>query len=724
MTQDVHGPYHFVPLSQWVYMPDWAHLVSHDVPFKEGHCGVIEYSLTNATPLCMGDQQQQQQDGSALVKFARDPHGSPIIPSSSLKGMLRSVMEIASFGKFSQVDDQRFSFRELVPKSYYLTNVIQPNKVQAGWISYDVTHQRWQFMACNHCKIAHKQISEQLNIKVINASSAVEKYTQLPLSQSISAQISAPKGKQKKCWAEQLNNGDTTGHIVFTNERVFDENKGKAENYEFSYFFYAPQAHQILTDIQSQISDLFTNHQQDQVDYLKRCPHPKLGLPVFALIKNKQLHSLGFAQMPRVTYQCSTQELIDKQSPTHQSDLYFDMAELIFGTLREQGLGLKSRVYLSDAHADDVTANELYYSHSVILNNPKPTFYPAYIEQTGDQHPYSDYNQGRSLAGFKRYIAKRPTNNKLSSNAINNENKKVASALELCPTGKHFSGKIVFHNLTPIELGALLWVMQLENGAYHQLGHGKPMGAGAISLTPRLAHCTVNDGVVNKNSDDFIQLFIEHMEAVHPQQQWRESPQLSYLLALATLDNNHGVNTEYMQLKQFQNAKKKEANYAKLEPFKGINRRQSLAMNNIENATSLAFGCGRLSLLLDDIDTSTGWVNQTLNGKRMRLQRIEDNAAQLRQQQQQAERKASMSPHAWRVEELQQQLEHTENQDRRTVITDAIDYFLTSIDKAESQACEALHQLARQYNFHKQPKRRIAENRALLAKLLAAYGVE
>ncbi|AXY00928.1 hypothetical protein D1115_06495 [Vibrio alfacsensis] len=41
----VHAPYHFVPLSKWVYMPDWAHLVSHDHPFEDGHSGVIEYKL-------------------------------------------------------------------------------------------------------------------------------------------------------------------------------------------------------------------------------------------------------------------------------------------------------------------------------------------------------------------------------------------------------------------------------------------------------------------------------------------------------------------------------------------------------------------------------------------------------------------------------------------------------------------------------------------------------
>ena len=56
----VTAPYHFVPLSKWVYMPDWAHIVSHDVPFEDGVSGVIDYHLTNHTPLCVGDTKDAQ----------------------------------------------------------------------------------------------------------------------------------------------------------------------------------------------------------------------------------------------------------------------------------------------------------------------------------------------------------------------------------------------------------------------------------------------------------------------------------------------------------------------------------------------------------------------------------------------------------------------------------------------------------------------------------------
>ncbi|MGD6740198.1 hypothetical protein ACP5PY_29305 [Photobacterium leiognathi subsp. mandapamensis] len=60
MTQQIHAPYHFVPMSKWVYMPDWAHLVSHDVPFKDGLSGVIDYTLLTKTPLCVGGNNKRK----------------------------------------------------------------------------------------------------------------------------------------------------------------------------------------------------------------------------------------------------------------------------------------------------------------------------------------------------------------------------------------------------------------------------------------------------------------------------------------------------------------------------------------------------------------------------------------------------------------------------------------------------------------------------------------
>ena len=65
---------------------------------------------------------------------------------------------------------------------------------------------------------------------------------------------------------------------------------------------------------------------------------------LFALVKKQQsgVMSLGFAQMPRVTYGNSTHEMVKNLNPAHVS-MHILMAELIFGTMRDEGLSLKSR---------------------------------------------------------------------------------------------------------------------------------------------------------------------------------------------------------------------------------------------------------------------------------------------------------------------------------------------------------------------------------------------
>ncbi|MCD9527516.1 TIGR03986 family CRISPR-associated RAMP protein [Photobacterium carnosum] len=717
MTQQIHAPYHFVPLSKWVYMPDWAHLVSHDVPFKDGLSGVIDYTLTNKTPLCVGGEQQQQVDGANLVKFARDPMKNPVIPGSSVKGMIRSVLSLATFGKFSQFDDQRFSFRDISSaKGNYLANVIGKNNVQAGWLSFDAVSQLWQFIPCEACKVAHKEIKSQLGIYIENKKTAVEKYTKAPLSTTVSAFISAPRGKQNNRWAEQLGKGNTQGHLVFTNMRI--PGRGDRDNYEFSYFFYDHQPAKQHHDIQQQVDDLFANHGKAQVDYLKRNMAPGLGMPVFALIADEKIHSFGFAKMPRVTYQNSTQDLVETCSPAHLSDAYFDMAELMMGTLRDGGLGLKSRVTFVDAQAQDVNASDLIKSNLLVLNSPKPTFYPAYLEQKVGQHYYADYDASQPLSGTKRYIAKQPLESKLTSNAKDNKN--VAGQMELCPVGKHFSGKVVFHNLKPVELGALLWSLQLEAGAYHQLGHGKPMGAGAVTLTASLTCCNSNYGNSDFDVEQLVALFISHMEIVHPTQQWRHSPQLNYLLTLSALANNADVNTRYMSIddKEFQQAKNQ---CAKLEPFKGLSRNEPLGMDKLENTVSLAFGAGRLSQLIEKANEP--WVDHVVAARNVKQKRLEEQLAQLIDQQAQADKKAAMSEHAWKVEELSQQLLTVDNTERAPLIRPVIAFFIENVNQQDKEVCLTLVRLARDNEYHQKPKKKVKEQKQELTNVMAAYGV-
>ena len=52
--------------------------------------------------------------------------------------------------------------------------------------------------------------------------------------------------------------------------------------------------------------------------------------------------------------------------------------------------------------------------------------------------------------------------------------------------GALFNGEIRFENLSKVELGALLFALDLPKGCAHKLGMGKPLGLGSVRITPKL----------------------------------------------------------------------------------------------------------------------------------------------------------------------------------------------------------------------------------------------
>lgn len=98
---DIKAPYNFVPLDPLVVCPDWADRVAQDVPFADGLSGHLDLTLEARTPVFVRDPSNGEQ-------FCRFPDGSPGIPGTSIKGMLRNVIEIASFGRMDRIADRRF----------------------------------------------------------------------------------------------------------------------------------------------------------------------------------------------------------------------------------------------------------------------------------------------------------------------------------------------------------------------------------------------------------------------------------------------------------------------------------------------------------------------------------------------------------------------------------------------------------------------------------------
>ena len=99
----IRAPFNFVPRSQFVFFPSWSGKVSMDVPFENAQTGKIHLRLTAKTPVFV--RQGQVTNDIPSNEFVHKENVY-FIPATSIKGMVRSILEIISFGKLGMEGDK------------------------------------------------------------------------------------------------------------------------------------------------------------------------------------------------------------------------------------------------------------------------------------------------------------------------------------------------------------------------------------------------------------------------------------------------------------------------------------------------------------------------------------------------------------------------------------------------------------------------------------------
>lgn len=191
----IHAPYGFVPLNDRVFTPEWAPAASQDWPFRDGLSGTLELEIEALTPIFV-------RGGKTADAFFRGPEGLPAIPGSSLRGAIRNVVEIASWGWMRRVNDHRYGVRDLQNQALYVQHMagIMPSlvgkqlplpKVVAGWLrktsDYDVVGGNSSDVVatlepCDFAKVDYRYVIDEARKKGVgeyrpgDRQSAVDKY--------------------------------------------------------------------------------------------------------------------------------------------------------------------------------------------------------------------------------------------------------------------------------------------------------------------------------------------------------------------------------------------------------------------------------------------------------------------------------------------------------------------------------------------------------------------
>ncbi|WP_082674336.1 TIGR03986 family CRISPR-associated RAMP protein [Thiohalocapsa sp. ML1] len=515
-VQAIDSPYNFVPLATKVVQPRWAGLVSHDLPFEQGVSGSIRYTLCAESPLLVGGVQTKNTDESTTVAFFRTPAGEVAIPGSSLKGMIRAVLEIASFSRMAQVDDKRYGLRDIsgrfVADSYAgrVRNRVQYGLMQLAGGEPVIT-------PCDMARFNHRDVETWWSAKkpVFHARTTVrDKY-------QVWSRLCEKRGIDPFSVPFQwhgdsvsgLGIGASSGFPVLTgqiNDSTMErpDRRGKVtRGKHHDFIFHSPRADDAFevhhADPNAWRDFLFIHGDEDGKPdmswpgFWKERYWRQQPVPVFYIHDSDRLQ-IGLAFMPKLAGDFSIHDMIGHSEKQHLDESCADFATLMFGRVGKTAQdGLRGRVQFELATpVGEVTEDP---QPAAILSSPKPTYFPNYIVQdakgpgwklAGDNPQYATYLRTQDstepkIRGWKRYPTRPAPEIEVQQPNGPDQQRNTKIQLHLRPVarGSLFSGRVHFQNLQPEELGALLWSLRLGGGgALHSLGMGKPFGFGQVRL--------------------------------------------------------------------------------------------------------------------------------------------------------------------------------------------------------------------------------------------------
>ena len=522
------APYNFVPLPERVYCVEDGIEVNgtkikawerHDEFIAGTNQGWIDVEIRTLTPLFIRGAVSRDNNGLWDSRDARvrpepflTPEGTPAIPGSSLRGMVRSLVEILSFAKIQPVNDQKPFFRTVsddrIGREYRARVLRGGQKPTGGFVRRD--GDSWSIAPCEVVRVSREVLSR-----------TGQKFSSGP------NYVPAWSFQHQECWVPMRSDSDGVEKIVFDNPGEVGWRQGtlvltgNAPKKKREFVFLDAASVSSPIRIPEEIWERF--HDDDQITQWQERAFPvneperacrripgglREGEPVFFLVDESRksednpdgLLFLGRAQMFRFPYDRSPAELVPE--PIRNAGL--DLAEAMFGRVAKDKKAIKGRVFFEDAIAIDGGPEWLEdVIVPPILSSPKVTTFQHYLTQDGTKgkNDLTTYLMGdqTTIRGHKLYWhrwenargmaqVKEPNRHDKILRDLSTPNPQDSQHTLIKPVkaGVSFKGRIRFENLTDLELGALLSALELPEGCAHRLGMGKPLGLGSVRISTRL----------------------------------------------------------------------------------------------------------------------------------------------------------------------------------------------------------------------------------------------
>ena len=477
------APYNFVPLNKVIISYD-DKIDRFNSYNEDGNTGCIDIEIEAKTPVFISESGQGGMDYSNFYNQA----GKFRIPGSSLRGLIRTMVEIVSWGKFEFFNDDYLYYRSFADKAHSVRDEYKRNMMQ------------------------------QLN----NISSEYTMESGLLYKEGLSYYIIPAEKKFVKILKKSLDNNSKE-----EDSTTILKNMGKKrDNEEFKFYKISADKYLVISgnmpkkshdwivfaDETKKDKAIIIISEEDAISYKNDINRKKeapdlltlaagknksscLCVPCFYTKWNdktgKDRISFGHTPLFRLSYKKSIGEHIRQDYSNKSDNEKFDIPTSIFGTeknnnSKESFEPFASRVFFEDAFLTKDSSDKIEQANKIpqTLAGPKATSFQLYLDQNGisDITKLKHYNNDVDIRGNKLYWHKDLEDWKTETEFNKNMDKKIRPI----NNGAKFKGKIRFDNLSGIELGALLFAVDLPERYAHKIGMGKPLGLGSIRINAKL----------------------------------------------------------------------------------------------------------------------------------------------------------------------------------------------------------------------------------------------
>ena len=533
------------------------------------HSGYIQLDIKALTPLFIGGEEIIGEKDKEMRFFA--PVNEPLIPGSTLRGMVKNIFKIVTCGNFRRdedFNDQRLFFRCLMAAGpgkialkgtdkngiydYYLRRMKSDDKKAD---KKNIKNAQPGFLVRAHGDYFLCRVNTLHKILIYDYE---EKYGPIKdgLMEKDCSEIAWKKDEQGNYKEVYIITGKqdpimNREQIDKFMEETPEELRYKLGKQYISYFrteetdwkHPVPIEERLILDYKEDKNrrgiDVLEDEEGvirgDDADNISGISGADRLSPCFYVAEQGNIVSFGHGQSYRIPYKNKVGDAVPKELAG--SDI--DFAAEVFGS-KELWAG---RIFFEDAvPVSEVKMESPDYVQP--LMGPNPTSFQLYLEQPDMDIANLKYwdSFGSKIRGYKLYWHKKIKDNSwVISDDYRSENdkrsgkEKLSKKINPIKKDARFQSRIRFRELSDVELGALLEVFYLAGytgNAVYKVGMGKPLGMGSISIEAQLFEETNNyaglfsdnkwnKGVSKKEIQDYVTAFENYIIACGMEKEWQ-----------------------------------------------------------------------------------------------------------------------------------------------------------------------------------------------------------